>query len=87
MNLRETSSYNSLMKAYLVNHMPIKVLDLFEEMKQSHLNTIGPLGFKPDLITFMAICDACEKLGLLNSPESSYEQYNWKRIFSKFQQQ
>ncbi|CAF1412582.1 unnamed protein product [Rotaria sordida] len=83
MNLRETSTYNTLMKAYLVNNMPLKVLELFEQMKQSDLNTIGLLSFKPDLITFMAICDACEKLGLLNSPDSSYEQYNWKRIFSR----
>ncbi|CAF1285678.1 unnamed protein product [Rotaria sp. Silwood1] len=83
MNLRETSTYNSLMKAYLVNNMPLKVLELFEQMKQIDLNTIGPLNFKPDLITFMAICDACEKLGLLNSPNSSYEQYDWKRIFSR----
>ncbi|CAF4249093.1 unnamed protein product [Rotaria socialis] len=83
MNLRETSTYNTLMKAYLVNDMPIKLLELFEEMKQSNFDTIGPLGFKPDLITFMAVCDACEKLGLLNSPDSSYEQYNWKTIFSK----
>ncbi len=83
MNLRETSTYNSLMKAYLVNNMPLKVLELFEQMKQYDLNTIGPLGFKSDLITFMAVCDACEKLGLLNSPESSYGEFNWKKIFSR----
>jgi len=83
MNLRETSTFNSLMKAYLVNNMPLKVLELFEQMKQNVLNTIGPLGFKPDLITFMAVCDACEKLGLLDSPESSYGEFNWKKIFSK----
>ncbi len=82
MNLRETSTYNSLMKGYLMNNMPLKVLELFEQMKQYDLNTIGPLAFKPDLITFMAVCDACEKLGLLNSPDSSYGEYNWKRIFS-----
>jgi len=82
MNLRETSTYNSLMKGYLMNNMPLKVLELFEQMKQYDLNTIGPLVFKPDLITFMAVCDACEKLGLLNSPDSSYGEYNWKRIFS-----
>ena len=52
-------------------------------MKQYDLNTIGPLGFKPDLITFMGVCDACEKLRLLDSPESSYGQFNWKRIFSR----
>jgi pentatricopeptide repeat protein len=79
MNLRETSSFNSLMKAFLVNDMPVKVLELFEQMKEK---TIGPLSFKPDLITFMAVCDACEKLGLLNSPESSYGEFNWKKIFS-----
>lgn len=83
MNLCETSTYNSLMKAYLMNNMPLKVLDLFEQMKQNDLNTIGPLAFKPDLITFMAICDACEKLGLFNNPESSYGEYNWKKIFSR----
>lgn len=82
-NLRETSTFNTLMKAYLINNMPFKVLELFEEMKQSDVNKIGPLGFRPDLITFMAICDACEKLGLLNSPDSSYRQFNWKRIFSR----
>jgi len=83
MNLRETSTFNSLMKAYLVNNMPLKVLELFEQMKEYDLITIGPLGFKPDLITFMAVCDACEKLGLLNSPESSYGEFNWKKIFSR----
>ena len=45
MNLRETSTYNALMKAYLINNMPLKVLDLFEQMKQSDLDKIGPLGF------------------------------------------
>jgi len=83
MNLRETSTFNSLMKAYLVNNMPLKVLELFEQMKEYDLKTIGPLGFKPDLITFMAVCDACEKLGLLNNPESSYGEFNWKKIFSR----
>ncbi|CAF1354871.1 unnamed protein product [Adineta steineri] len=83
MNLRETSTYNSLMKAYLVNNMPLKVLDLFEQMKQYDLHMTGPLAFKPDLITFMAICDACEKLGLLDSPDNSYKEYNWKKIFSR----
>jgi pentatricopeptide repeat protein len=83
MNLRETSTFNSLMKAYLVNNMPLKVLELFEQMKEYDLKTIGPLGFKPDLITFMAVCDACEKLGLLDNPESSYGEFNWKKIFSR----
>ncbi len=83
MNLRETSTFNSLMKAYLVNNMPLKVLELFEQMKEYDLKTIGPLSFKPDLITFMAVCDACEKLGLLNNPESSYGEFNWKKIFSR----
>jgi pentatricopeptide repeat protein len=83
MNLRETSTFNSLMKAYFVNNMPLKVLELFERMKQEDLNTIGPLGFKPDLITFMVVCDACEKLGLLESPESFYGEFNWKKIFSR----
>jgi pentatricopeptide repeat protein len=82
MNLRETSTFNSLMKAYLMNNMPLKVLELFEQMKKYDLNTIGPIGFKPDLITFMAVCDACEKLGLLDSPDSSYGEYDWKKIFS-----
>lgn len=83
MNIHETSSFNSLMKSYLVNNMPLKVLELFEQMKTFDRKSIGPLGFKPDLITFMAICDACEKLGLLNNPDSSYGEFNWKRIFSK----
>ena len=83
MNLRETSTFNSLMKAYLVNNMPLKVLELFEQMKEYDLNTIGPLGFKPDLITFMAVCDACDKLGLLNSLDSSYGQFDWNKIFSR----
>jgi pentatricopeptide repeat protein len=85
MNLRETSSFNSLMKAYLVNNMPLKILQLFEQMKAEDKNTIGPIGFKPDLITFMAVCDACEKLGLLNSPESSYGEFNWTKIFTNKQ--
>lgn len=83
MTLRETSTYNSLMKAYLINRMPVKVLELFEQMKENNLDTVGPIGFRPDLITFMAVCDACEQLGLLNSPDSSYGEYNWKKIFSK----
>jgi pentatricopeptide repeat protein len=83
MNIRETSTYNSLMKAYLVNNMPLNVLELFERMKRYDRNTIGPIGFKPDLITFIAVCDACEKVGLLNSPDSSYGEYNWKKIFSR----
>ncbi|CAF0935738.1 unnamed protein product [Adineta ricciae] len=83
MTLRETSTYNSLMKAYLINRMAMKVLKLFEQMKENNLDTVGPIGFRPDLITFMAVCDACEQLGLLNSPDSSYGEYNWKKIFSK----
>lgn len=83
MILRETSSFNSLMKAFLVNNMPLKVLELFEQMKQDGGKSIGPMGFKPDLITFMAVCDACEKVGLLDSPESSYGEFNWEKIFSK----
>ena len=83
MNLHDTSTYNTLMKTYLINNMPIKVLELFEQMKQCNLNTNEPIILKPDLITFMAVCDACEKLGLLNSPDSSYGQYNWKKVFSR----
>ncbi|UJR07832.1 hypothetical protein I4U23_012115 [Adineta vaga] len=83
MTLCETSTYNSLMKAYLINHIPFKVLDLFEQMKENDRNSLGPLAFRPDLITFMAVCDACEQLGLLKSPDSSYEEYNWKKIFSR----
>ena len=83
MTLRETSTYNSLMKAYLINQMPVNVLQLFEEMKHSDGQNVGPLGFQPDLITFMAVCDACEKLGLLASPESTFDQYSWKTIFSR----
>lgn len=83
MILRETSSFNSIMKAYLVNHQPVKVLELFEQMKNNSDKHLGPLAFRPDLITFMAICDACEQLGLFTSPESSYGEFNWKTIFSK----
>ena len=82
MILRETSSFNSLMKAYLINHMPIKVLELFEQMKQTNFHHVGPIGFKPDLITFIAVCDACDKLGLLRSPDSVFQQFDWKKIFS-----
>jgi hypothetical protein len=31
----------------------------------------------------MVVCDACEKLGLLESPESFYGEFNWKKIFSR----
>lgn len=82
MILRETSSFNSLMKAFLINQMPMKVLQLFEQMKQTDFHHVGPIGFKPDLITFIAVCDACEKLGLLQSPESVFQEFNWKKIFS-----
>ena len=78
----ETSSYNSLMKVYLLNQMPLKVLELLDRMKENHFETVGPVGFQPDLITFIAVCDACEKLGLLKSPESTYGDYSWRRIFS-----
>lgn len=83
MILRETSTFNSMMKVYLVNEKPLKVLELFEQMKEDNVKTIGPTGFQPDLITFMAVCDACDKLGLLANPESSYGEFNWKKIFSK----
>lgn len=83
MSLRETSTYNSLMKAYLINRMPVKVLRLFEEMKENGGESVGPLGFQPDLITFMAVCDACESVGLLESPESTFDEFSWKTIFSK----
>jgi pentatricopeptide repeat protein len=83
MTLRETSSYNTLMKAYLINKMPLKVLELFEDMKQNSTNAVGPLAFHPDLITFMAVCDACKRLGLLDSPDSTFEQFSWKTIFSR----
>ena len=83
MSLRETSTYNSLMKAYLINRMPVKVLRLFEEMKENAGQSVGPLGFQPDLITFMAVCDACERVGLLQSPESTFEEFSWKTIFAK----
>ena len=83
MQLRETSTFNAMMKVYLVNDKPLKALDLFEQMKEANYQTIGPIGFQPDLITFMAVCDACEQLGLLTSPESSYGEYNWTKIFSK----
>ncbi|CAF1222280.1 unnamed protein product, partial [Adineta ricciae] len=73
MTLRETSTYNSLMKAYLINRMAVKVLELFEQMKEDNLDTVGPIGFRPDLITFMAVCDACEQLGLLNSPDKTQQ--------------
>lgn len=83
MHLRETSSFNSLMKAYLLNQRPLKVLEIFEQMKQTDSINVGPVGFRPDLITFMAVCDACEKLGLLTSPESAYGEWTWEKIFSK----
>ena len=83
MNLRETSTYNTLMKAYLVNRMPVNVLELFDQMKGERSQSVGPIGFTPDLITFMAVSDACEALGLLNSPESTYGKFSWKNIFSR----
>ena len=82
MSLRETSTYNTLMKAYLSNQMAINVLELFEEMKQNDVHTVGPIRFQPDLITFMAVCDACEKLGLLINPDRTYQHFTWKTIFS-----
>lgn len=83
MTLRETSSFNSLMKAFLINNQPMKVLQLFEQMKNDTEKHLGPLAFRPDLITFMAICDACDKLGLFNNLQSSYGEFNWEKIFSK----
>ena len=79
MILRETSSFNSLMKAFLINNQPMKVLQLFEQMKNDTEQNLGPLAFRPDLITFMVICDACEKLGLFNN----LGEFNWEKIFSK----
>ena len=83
MHLRETSTYNTLMKAYLVNQMPVNVLELFEQMKGERSYSVGPIGFTPDLITFMAVCDACEALGLLESPDRTHGKFSWKSIFSR----